>query len=197
MPEPPRRRIVRLMRALLLHLFPAWWRRRHGVAYRALLDQAPLTATLVLGVLKAAVLAWFDPRHSRLTLITAILIMVGSLTLLFVFVVGWNGFYKQTALGFDWRVVQFASFGYAACGLFVAARGHRVVGMTTVGVAALATLFQLSVGVPGWASVEWPLQVCVLWFMGLSCWAGWWAAYGVHDPRRRQGPAGHLAPTVD
>lgn len=178
------------MRALLLHLFPAWWRARHGRSYRALLDDISLTPQVVSGILRAAARAWFDPTPSRLTLASAWALTVGTLGLLFVFLVGWNGFYKENALGFDWRVVQFVSIGYAVIGLFLARRGHRVVGSVTVAIAALAVLFQLSVGVPGWSAVAWPLQVCVIWVMALSCWCAWWAAYGVHDPRRRPRPAG-------
>ncbi|MFZ1286549.1 MAG: hypothetical protein WAR57_05880, partial [Candidatus Phosphoribacter sp.] len=156
------------MRAVLVLLFPAWWRRQHGRTYRALLDQTPLTPRSVGGILWAAMSAWLDPRHSRLTLVTATALTVGTLGLLFFFISGWNSVYRQETFGVESHLLQVVAAGYAAVGVFVASRRHRVIGGITVGVAVLALLFQMSVGVPGWASVVLPMQVCVIWFMALS-----------------------------
>ncbi len=116
--------------------------------------------------------------------------MMASLALLFGFFGGWSTISRQGSFDVEWRVVQGATIGYAALGLFLTRRGHRVVGSLTTGMAVLAFLCQMSLLVPGWRTTDVPIRVAAMWFMGLACWSGWWAAYGVHDPRRRPHPAG-------
>ncbi len=178
------------MRALLVGLFPSWWRRRHGPAYRAMLDSAPLTLPILIGVVRAAGRAWVDPRQGRLTMRVAVELTMLTLAAMICFLAGWTSLYKQTGTDVDWRLVQAAAMAYAVTGAVLVARGHRFVGRVTLVLAATAFVWQMSIGVPGWRSSMGPLQVCIIWFMALSCWCAWWAAYGVHDPRRRPRQAG-------
>ena len=178
------------MQGRLVWLFPPWWRRRHGAAYRALLEQTPISPDSVLGVVGAAARAWGDPRHSRLTFPTAAVLMIASLALSFAFFGGWSVISRQGSFDVEWRVVQVATAGYAALGLFLSRRGHRVVGSVTTGMAVLAFLCQMSLVVPGWSTTDVPIRAAAMWFMSLACWSAWWTAYGVHDPRRRPQAAG-------
>lgn len=178
------------MRGLLVGLFPRWWRRRHGASYRDLLDRTPLSPGVIRSVLGAAARAWGDPRHSRLTALSAGALTASTLVLLFCFIGGWSSLYQQSGSPLDWRTVQFAALGYAVVGAVLVARSHRVVGVGTIALAAAALVWQQSVGVPGWRSGMGPLQGCAMWFLALSCWCAWWSAYGVHDPRRATHPAG-------
>ena len=190
MPGPPLRRMVAPMQGWLVWLFPPWWRRRHGAAYRALLEGTSLTPSTVIGVVEAAARAWADPRRSGLTFRSASALLLASLALAFGFFAGWSAIARQGAYDTEWRVVQFVTIGYAVLGLFVARRGHRVVGTVTTAAAVLAFLCQMSILMPGWQRADLPIRFAAMWFMALTCWAGYWAAYGVHDPRRHPRPAG-------
>lgn len=165
------------MRGLLLGLFPTWWRRLHGADYRALLEQTPLTPGNVVGVLGAAARAHARPP-SRLTPGGAGLLTIVTLVLLFCFFGGWSNIYRQASFDLEWRAVQVAVVGYAATGLLLARCGHRFVGMGTLAAAVFAYAWQMGLGVPGWRSAALPLQVCLLWFMAVSCWCAWWATFG-------------------
>jgi hypothetical protein len=180
------------MQGWLVWLFPPWWRRRHGAAYRALLEGTSLTPSTVIGVVEAAARAWADPRRSRLTFPRSASALLTRLPCPGVRLLRRVERHLRGKARYDveWRVVQFVTIGYAVLGLFLARRGHRVVGTVTTAAAVLAFLCQMSILVPGWQRADLPIRFAAMWFMALACWAGYWAAYGVHDPRRHPRPAG-------
>ncbi|HRW20262.1 MAG TPA: hypothetical protein P5181_15615 [Dermatophilaceae bacterium] len=168
------------MRGLLIGLFPRSWRREHGASYRSLLDSAPLTPSVVAGVVRAARSARAaSPLGLALrpwswsAVATAL-----SLVLLFLFFGGWSDIYRERDIDLEWRLVQLAALGYAAIGGWLLALGHRVAGAGTVLAAVTAIVWQLGVGVPGWRVTPLPLSVALVWFMALSCFLAWRAVGG-------------------
>ncbi len=169
----------------MLLLFPPDWRREHGRAYAAALAEVPVSPELVLDVARSAMRvrrAGLVP--SRLRPAQAGVLGAVSLVLIGGFLAAWTELYRMpVARDPQWSLALAVAAGFALVGVTLTHRHRRGMGGATLTAAVLSAASQWGLVVPDWRSWQLPLQVCCVWFLGLSCWCMWVAVGGARGLR--------------
>lgn len=183
------------MRRLLVGLHPAAWRARYGTEFRALLDDTPLTMGMVADTLRGAAVAHARGLAERARRPLAIgegtVLVLITVLWLFLYWAAWHDIYAESAIGgsysFELRWLVVIHAVYAAVGLYLLARRHRVAGVLTLLVVAVSLVWQHGIGpVPDWQETPRLGLVSLVWFALLPVILARWTLRA--QPRRPVSP---------